>query len=398
MKLNFYYTKIIATSCIRSSIENIQFSILFRDVDESEIDESELNFLVFPWETLLSPLTSSSCVRKTHSAEFMELLSILQKKNFYFLSDFTNEAKFTLDNVSSIFIEELKKNKIDISRLIIGLNDSLKVGFNKIRYRTLTINTIFFPKFFLSTYTHLQQYVDRKTLNPKTETDKKFLCLNRRMNYDKYKIIQELFDRDLLDETRYTCVSNHVPKKKWDQRLLLKYNIDPDSFESIQLEGDVFYGNIFSYDDTYLYTINPEWYYKSKVNIITETTYYPEAVHLTEKIWKAIYLGVPFVISAPNKHYLKTLQTMGFKTFESVIDEKYDELNWGTNKITEIVNAAENLCKVYSSPEVLEICSYNQKLYFNDSFRKHYFKTVFLDNLQNIDKQLSISHHYNKLI
>lgn len=398
MKLNFYYTKILPSSCIRNSIENIDSKNSFRDVDCSDIDESELNFLVFNWETLLSPLSPSLCIRNTHSVEFMKLLSNLQKKKFYFLSDFTNEAAFELDNVSSNFFKKLKENKIDITRLIIGLNDSLKIGFNKIRYKTYTINTIFFPKFFLSTHTHLKQYVNSEVLNSKTVPDTKFLCLNRRMNHDKYKIIQELFNRGLLSQTRYTWVSNHVPKKKLDRRLLLKYNIDPDSFESIQLEGDFVYGHILSNDDTYLYKINPEWYYKSKVNIITETTYYPKSVHLTEKIWKSIYLGVPFVISAPNKHYLKTLQTMGFRTFKSVIDEKYDELDEGSNKITEIVNAAENLCEVYNNPEVLEVCDYNQKLYLNDSFRENFFKTVFLDNLQNINKQLSTQHNSNKLI
>lgn len=396
MKLNFYYTKISPYSDMRNSIENIYPEILFRDVDDSEIDESELNFLVFRWETFWSSVNLCD-FKNTHSVDFMMLLCNLQKKRFYFLSDFTNEAVLHLDLISSIFLEKLSENKIDITRLIVGLNDSLQIGLRKNRYKTYTINTIFFPKFFLSTYTHLKKYVNSETLNPNIVPNSKFLCLNRMMNHDKYKIIQELFDRDLLDQTNFTWVSNRVLKNKLDPKLLSKYNINTDSFESIQLKDDTVYDNSLL-TETYPYTINPRWYYRSKVNIVTESTYYPNSVHLTEKIWKPIYFGVPFVISAPNKHYLKTLQTMGFKTFESVIDEKYDQLNEGNNKITEIVNAAENLCKVYDSPEVLEICSHNQKLYFEDSFRKNFLKTVFLDNLQSIDEHLSTRYHYvNKL-
>ena len=74
---------------------------------------------------------------------------------------------------------------------------------------------------------------------------------------------------------------------------------------------------------------------------------------------------------------------MGFKTFNSVINEDYDDMRGGT-KIKEIINSAEELSNVYNSNEVLEICKFNQKLYFNLEHRRQIGKEVFLDKLYDI--------------
>jgi hypothetical protein len=145
------------------------------------------------------------------------------------------------------------------------------------------------------------------------------------MYHHKYQIIEELFNRGLLDETRFSWVDNKSSKNLSNKKLVDYLQIDVNDFRSIQLEGDVMYGSDLSNHEEYLYTINPDWYYRSKVNIITETNLNESEIHMTEKTWKAIYLGVPFVISA-SKHHLKTLRDMGFKTFNSVINEDYDEM------------------------------------------------------------------------
>jgi hypothetical protein len=74
---------------------------------------------------------------------------------------------------------------------------------------------------------------------------------------------------------------------------------------------------------------------------------------------------------------------MGFKTFNSVINEDYDEMN-GKGKIKKIIDSAEELANIYNTPEVLDICKYNQKLYFNVEHRKKIFNEVFLNKLCDI--------------
>lgn len=381
MGIDFWYSNIIPNTFIRDSIEKIDQTILFKNVDTDAIDQTKLNFLVFQLET---EWTNSERAALTHSNEFMELLIKLQSYDFYFIADNTGCGDHWVDKLSLNFHSLLHKSMINFNRLIIANNDSSRVGLNKIKYGSYIMSTCFFPNFFLSTYNHLKSYVTE--LNPNTVPDKKFLCLNRRMVNEKYKIIEGLYDMGLLNDTRFTWVANYTNKDLLNKELLNELKIDVDNFKPIQLEDDVMYGGDLIMEE-YLFTINPKWYYKSKVNIIAETMLYPNLIHMTEKTWKAIYLGVPFVIYSPSKHYLKTLRDMGFKTFNSVINEDYDEMD-GDHKIKHIINSAVELSNVYNTQEVLDICKFNQDLYFNDEYRKDILNNTFLNYLYNIESKL----------
>jgi len=66
-------------------------------------------------------------------------------------------------------------------------------------------------------------------------------------------------------------------------------------------------------------TVDAFWY------IVTETVFYYDKLHLTEKIFKPIASKQPFMLlAAPGN--LAYLKSYGFKTFDSVIDESYDTI------------------------------------------------------------------------
>lgn len=385
MEIQFWYTDILPNTNTRSSIEKIDISIPFKNIHTDKVDPEKLNFLVFLLETEWT-YPDNPNIAYTHSDEFIELLIKLQRENFFFMCDNSGEAELWVDKSSLNFFNILKNNKIDFNRLIIINNDSSKIGISKTKYDNFTLSTCFFPNFFLSTYNNLKSYVTE--LNPNIIPDKKFLCLNRRMCNEKYKLIEGLYEMGLLKDTRFSWVKNKTNKNLLNKELLNELNIDANNFKPIQLEDDVVYGSDLVMEE-YLYTINPKWYYKSKVNIISETMLYPNLIHLTEKTWKAIYLGVPFVIYSPSKHYLKTLRNMGFKTFNSVINEDYDEVT-GKDKIIQVINSAKELAKIYNTSKVLDICKFNQELYFDFEHRKKVFKELFLNKLYDV-KTLAIS-------
>ena len=378
MEIDFWYTNIMDGSGIREILERTDIGIKFKNVDTDTINPNKLNFLVFVWETSIKlPYTTY-----TISDEFLNLLSGIQHQNFYFMGDFSGEAQHNVDKLSVSFLNALKLKGIDTNRLIVVKNDSSRIGIHKKRYDNFTLNTLFFPHFFLSTYNHMKGDIGELGMNTTIQPDKEFLCLNRRMYHHKYKIIEELFNRGLLKDTRFTWVDNFVLTNKISKTLILELNINVDEFDGIQLEGDVMYGSRLSYHDEFLFTINPDWYYRSKVNIITETILDGDAIHITEKTFKAIYLGRPFVISA-SKGHLKALRGMGFKTFNSVINEDYDNMS-GRDKITKIIDSAVELARVWDSPEVVDICRFNQELYFNSEYRKQICKDLFIDRLYEI--------------
>jgi hypothetical protein len=377
MELQFWCDDSVTTPGIQFVIEKLFTTISFKKIDTDTIDTTKLNFLVFLWKN------NSKC---EHSDEFIKLLYELQDKNFYFIADYTPEAHTKSDELSLSFLNKLKSNRIDINRLIIANNNSAKVGLHRVNYGNFILNTCFFPYFYLHTYDTLKNEIKNINVDKIIAPDKKFLCLNRRMYHHKYQIIEELFNRELLNDTRFSWVDNKNTKNFLNKKLVSHLEIDVDNFKSIQLEDDVMYGSELSTHEEYLYTINPNWYYKSKVNIITETFFNETEIHITEKTWKAIYLGVPFVISA-SKGHLKTLRDMGFKTFNSVINEDYDGM-YGKDKIKQIIDSAIELSNIYDSKEVLEICKFNQQLYFNLEHRRQICKEVFLDKFYDIKNSI----------
>jgi len=70
-------------------------------------------------------------------------------------------------------------------------------------------------------------------------------------------------------------------------------------------------GNFFETTDSLIY-------------VPTETVYFGQRLHITEKTFKAIALEMPFVLLAPAGS-LEYLRSYGFQTFAKVIDESYDE-------------------------------------------------------------------------
>ena len=73
---------------------------------------------------------------------------------------------------------------------------------------------------------------------------------------------------------------------------------------------------------------------ESMIYHVSETVYFGRRQHLTEKTFKPISMGMPFVLSAP-AHSLSYIRSYGFKTFSDVWDEGYDliEDDYDRNRI-----------------------------------------------------------------
>jgi hypothetical protein len=63
----------------------------------------------------------------------------------------------------------------------------------------------------------------------------------------------------------------------------------------------------------------------SFAHVVTETVYDDHRIHLTEKIFKPIVLQQPFLLVG-SKGGLKYLKEYGFRTFDKIWDESYDDL------------------------------------------------------------------------
>jgi len=76
-------------------------------------------------------------------------------------------------------------------------------------------------------------------------------------------------------------------------------------------------------------------------HVVTETVYDDNRLHLTEKTFKPIVLEQPFVLVGP-RYSLSYLREYGFKTFDAVWDESYDQLP-DSQRLDAIVDILEEI-------------------------------------------------------
>jgi hypothetical protein len=104
-------------------------------------------------------------------------------------------------------------------------------------------------------------------------------------------------------------------------------------------------------------------------------------IFLTEKTFRAIYMGVPFMICG-NPGSLELLKMLGYKTFPSVFDEQYDKIMSPVLAIDYIVDevrrhAINNLpLSGFAHDEILQATNHNQQLFLNKQHAQNIFEVI----------------------
>jgi hypothetical protein len=107
----------------------------------------------------------------------------------------------------------------------------------------------------------------------------------------------------------------------------------------------------------------------------TETVYFGRRWHLTEKTFKPIALEMPFILVA-TAGSLKYLRDYGFKTFNGIIDESYDEETddiLRLEKITHLLKEIDNLSaeeRLRIHRRCLPIVEHNYNHFYGGNFEK----------------------------
>lgn len=362
-KFKFWFHPTIGGTGIQSLLESY-YDINFEEYDLSKIDKSKKNIILFFWETS----ASINLQHKTNTVSFFNLLQELNQLGFYFLADYTTESNYFIDDDRIQFLNDLS-NYIDINKFYLVTNNS---DVKKIQYGPHLINHLYFPHFLLSTPLQMSKYVDSSLQHGVLEPTKDFLCLNRRVQEHKFKFVNRLSERGLLPYTNLSLVVNKTnPELMRDSSLVKELNINVDNFQSIQLKDDVMYGKELDTADEHLYTINPNWYHDSKVNLIVETNAGESPTHLTEKTFKAIFLKKPFVVYSTKMH-LHKLQEFGFTTFTDLIGE-YD-----CTDIDSVIDAGIRLSFIYNHHDIISSCDWNLENLMNKSRLQNIISQYFL--------------------
>jgi hypothetical protein len=228
----------------------------------------------------------------------------------------------------------------------------------------------------------------------------KFLFLNgRQRNHRKY-LIERFRLRGLLDQALWTCLDTgiellttlnigswfdldpadynhvHIQLMHQDQNLMSvpsKIRHLPVEYEADRYQQRVGLPTANTFVKTHLFNnewgdavINPRCYTDTYFSLVTETVFnYPYSFR-TEKIWKPIAMGHPWIAVA-NSGFYRDLRNMGFQTFDGIIDESFDCIERSQDRIERIAQVVEDLCQQDLDQflaQCYNICKYNQQHYF----------------------------------
>lgn len=157
---------------------------------------------------------------------------------------------------------------------------------------------------------------------------------------------------------------------------LQSLNLLQNAKYSFLQEGIALEGSVKNYDPN-----NPpfpqrhyeaEWYNRTNFTVIVETYQDQAGVFLTEKTFKPIMYGHPFILYGQPRS-LEYLKTLGFKTFNDIFDESYDTITDTNKRHQKIIEAIQKKPTAHCK----EIVQHNFKLFWNrDTVIKKFTKDI----------------------
>jgi hypothetical protein len=109
--------------------------------------------------------------------------------------------------------------------------------------------------------------------------------------------------------------------------------------------------------------LQPEPYIDTYFSLVTETVFnYPYSFR-TEKIAKPLAIGHPWIVASGVGFY-RDIRNLGFRTFDGIIDESFDQIENNQDRMERIITVVQDLCNqnLQSFLSACEsICKYNQQ-------------------------------------
>ena len=240
-------------------------------------------------------------------------------------------------------------------------------------------------------YSENQHAATMSALQQKQSRPYDFLFLNGRLRPHRKYLIDELKARGLLNRALWSNLESRVTLGYTSaltvgdtepiKTLPAEYEIERAvaNLNSLPTTGNVktqLFGN--TWGDA---IVNHRCYSDTWFSLVTETVFdYPYSFR-TEKIWKPILMGHPFIVAA-NRGFYRDLRNLGFHTFHSLIDESFDQIDRPNDRIEHIIQGVYRVCafgadKFWTAAQ--DICRYNRErlIEYNQENR-----TQFPDNLK----------------
>jgi hypothetical protein len=208
----------------------------------------------------------------------------------------------------------------------------------------------------------------------------KFLFLNGRMRPHRKWLLLKLADMNLLEQSLYTNLDNKGASDRELSYIVNGFNCmtldEPLHYLPSEYEVDLYkdqVGKPSNETNVKFHLFNNEWgeayikpepYIDTYFSLVTETVFSGTDSFRTEKIWKPIIMGHPWIAVA-NRGFYRDMHNMGFRTFGDVVDESFDLIDNPQDRIKRIGTIVNALCSMDLTQFMLQCkdnCIYNQQV------------------------------------
>ena len=258
----------------------------------------------------------------------------------------------------------IKEKFLFSSVYLISANLMIKSVADKKNIKINVIPIQMFDQWNFSLFNKISNPIDFNPVNEKNL----YLCYNRFTRWHRVFIINELIENNIFNRG---LLSLNIQKKNF---IKLSYMTD-NTFNFIEKELPILIDNM-NLTFNKAENIVVEDYRKTFISIINETLVENDTLFITEKTWKPIIMGHPFVIYG-NTGTLKYLKDLGYKTFDKWVDESYDMEEDSVVRGKLIVKEIEKISK-YSieelksiREEMYDVCYFN-RCHFEELINKNY--------------------------
>jgi hypothetical protein len=251
--------------------------------------------------------------------------------------------------------------------------------------------------YFFHGFAALDWYRDARYFKHTTNWQTPYLCMNRLYANDRsyrLNLVARLISAGIIDSGSVSLNLQCKDYGNWQDELsnpytrLSKSAIDLVEHTLPTLSRPLCIDNIENSNGNLSASFGHqefEIWQNSLWHVVTETVFYHNKQHLTEKIFKPIVSKRPFLLAAApgNLAYLKSY---GFKTFDRWIDESYDNIQDEDQRLQAIVDQLVSICSRSKTElekmhqEMQEILDHNFDHFWGDF--KHTIVNELVDNFE----------------
>lgn len=241
-----------------------------------------------------------------------------------------------------------------------------------------------------SAYRHYDLFETGEFVEPTDrKIEKLFLSLNRKPRIQRVLFLSLLEKHDILDMGYVSALEKvNVKPEKLKFNDLIKILKERDAPDNKNILDDEFFeyaeavrkklplildienlADVKPLDSEYVEQ-TAGYYNKSLFSVIIESTYRNCGSYLTQNVFKSIVAKHPFMIVG-QRGVIKSLQNLGFKTFDEFIDEKYDNKTHYVRRVDSMVNELVKFAKLNKKDQdkmltdMEDILNYNHDYFYN---------------------------------